>query len=78
MRRPDHAHAQPLDGLRWAQARRLEHLRRINVVREASPGLYYLSAPDLADHLTTRRHRVAAVLLAVLILFGISSYYAVR
>lgn len=56
--------AQPLDQLRRIESRRLRLVGR-GVIREASPGRYYLDAPSLADRMATRR-RVAAI--AVLIM----------
>lgn len=72
------ANAQPLDGLRWLQARRLARLVAKGVVREASPGRYYLSIPDLATHMTMRRHRVAVAMALVFVLFAVSAYFAAR
>ena len=69
------ANAQPLDGLRWLQARRLKRLLAKGVVRETSPGIFYLSAPDLAGHLTARRHRVAAAMTAVFALALLTIYF---
>lgn len=68
--------AQPLDGLPWAQARRLRRLVDADVVREAQPGRFYLHAPALADRLTSRRRRAAVLLAAVIALMGASLYLA--
>ena len=72
------AAAQPLDGLRWLQARRLRRLLNKGVVVEAQPGRYYLNVPALADHMTARRHRAAVALALVIVLFALSMYYAAR
>jgi hypothetical protein len=72
------ANAQPLEGLRWLQARRLQRLIAKGVVRETSPGIYYLSAPDLAAHMTVRRHRAAVAMAIVLAFFALSAYFATR
>jgi len=70
--------AQPLDGLRWLQARRLQRLLNKGVIVEAQPGAYYLNVPALADHLTARRQRAALALAVILALFALSMYLAAR
>lgn len=72
------AHALPLEGLGWFQARRLARLLKKGVIRDASPNTYYLSAPDLAVHLTARRHRVAVAMAIVLALFALTTYFTAR
>lgn len=72
------ANAQPLNGLPWFQARRLKRLLAKGVAREASPGNYYLSAPDLASHQTARRHRAAVAIVIVLVLFALTTYFTAR
>ncbi len=66
------AGAQRLDDLPWFQSRRLVRLMSKGVVREAQPGTYYLNAPALADHLQSRRRRVALAMAVVLALLALS------
>jgi hypothetical protein len=72
------ANAQSLHGLPWFQERRLKRLLAKGVIRETSPGNYYLSAPELASHLTARRHRAAVAIAIVLILFALTTYFSAR
>ena len=67
--------AQPLEGLRWMQARRLKRLLDTGVVREASSGRYYLDAPALADHMTARVQRALIMLSIVVMLMGLAIYF---
>jgi hypothetical protein len=66
--------AQTLHGLRWSQQRRLKRLLHEGVVRESRPGHYYVSAPDLAHHLSARRHRIAVSMLIVIAVFALVIY----
>ena len=72
------AGAQPLNGLNWMQRRRLKRLVANGVIRETSPGYYYVSAPDLANRLAARRHRVAVAIALILVLFALSEYFIAR
>jgi hypothetical protein len=62
------ANAQPLSDLRWIEQRRLQRLVRVGVIREETPGRYYLDGPALADRLLSRRRRVAIAVTAVLLI----------
>ena len=61
--------AQPLENLRWIEARRLRRLIALGVVREAAAGRYYLYAPALAQRMASRRLRLLIALLAVVAAF---------
>jgi hypothetical protein len=62
------ADAQPLSDLHWIEARRLPRLVRAGVIREDTPGRYYLDGPALADRLLSRRRRLAIAVTAVLLI----------
>ena len=65
--------AQGLELRRSVDHRRLRRLIGEGVVREATPGRYYLDAPALADHLDSRRRRLLVawlVLIALAFAFG--------
>ncbi len=62
------ATAVPLTDLPFAQQRRLERLRQAGVIREDTPGAYYLDGPALADHWSNRRHRIALIVLGAILL----------
>ena len=59
------ATAQPLSDLRWVERRRLGRLQDAGVVREGTPGRYYLDGPALADHLSRRRRRLLIAIVLV-------------
>ena len=62
------ATAVPLTDLPFAQQRRLERLRQAGVIREETPGAYYLDGPALADHWSNRRPRIAFAIVVVIAL----------
>jgi hypothetical protein len=68
--------AQPLDGLRWLQARRLQRLIGWGVVRQTVGGQFYLDVPILAEHLTNRRRRAAIAIALVLMLMALTTYFS--
>ena len=69
------ATAQPLDGLRWPQERRLKRLLGRGVVHESQSGRYYLDPPALADDLTARRRRALFVAAVIVGMMGLLSYF---
>lgn len=72
------ANAQPLNGLSWIQSRRLSRLVAKGVIRETTPGSYYLSAPDYATHQVARRHRIAVAMVIVLAFAALTIYFSAR
>ena len=67
------ADAQPLPDLRFLEARRLPRLIRAGVVREDTPGRYYLDGPALADRMLWRR-RLLAIVIVVIMLMMMASF----
>ena len=62
------ADAQPLSDLRFLEARRLPRLIRTGVVREDTPGRYYLDGPALADRMQFRRRLLAIAITSVMLI----------
>ena len=69
--------ATPLDDLRWIQARRLTRLVDAGVIREPTPGRYYLEIPALAEHQTARRQRAALLMLLLMAAMLVALYFGV-
>jgi hypothetical protein len=61
--------AVPLTDLPFAEQRRLQRLREQGVIREDTPGAYYLDGPALADHWSHRRHRIAAFAIVLVVIW---------
>lgn len=70
--------AATLPELRWMEQRRLDRLLSLGVIREASPGRFYLDPDALAEYRGARQRRVlvalGVVLLALLLMFWLSGY----
>lgn len=59
-----------LDSLPLLQSRRLAHLLKTGVIKEAQPGTYYLNVPALADYQASRRLRMLLGVVAVVAVFA--------
>src|ERR1700680_1539459 len=68
--------AQPLNGLRRIQQRRLKRLLDAGVVHQPQVDRYYLDAPALADRLAARRQRAVILLAVVLVMMAVLVYFA--
>jgi hypothetical protein len=62
--------AEPLDGLWGIQHRRLAVMIRRGLIRETSPGKYYLDE-DAWDAYRSRQLRLILILMAILLLVGL-------
>lgn len=67
------ANAQRLEGLPFLQSRRLRRLLANGVIREEQQGNYYINIPAWVDHQTSRRRRAAFIIMAILIVFALST-----
>jgi len=64
--------------LSWPQARAFRRLQAKNVIREASPGSYYLSAPDYVTYARARRIRAVVMILVMSALMALLAGTAMR